>query len=102
MQPVVQLLPPCDELIISDTDRSAPISVELEQYMNQISDRGVFRPITVLNGQVNGLWNQTTVRDNLIIEIQIFSTDSSLPLDLIRKAANQYGRFRGKPITITM
>jgi hypothetical protein len=102
MQPVVQLLPTYDELIISYTDRSAPIPSGLEKHMKQISDRGVFRPIIVFNGQVIGIWKRTVVKENMMLEIQLFPTDNSLPLDLIRKAADQYGRFSGKQITLTM
>jgi hypothetical protein len=102
MQPVVQLLPPYDELIISYTDRSAPIPAALEKYMKQISDRGVFRPIVVFNGQVIGIWKRTTGKDHMMIEIRLFSTDSSLRVDLIQQAADRYGRFMGKQITITM
>jgi hypothetical protein len=101
-QPVVQLLPPFDELIISYTDRSAPIPAELEKHMKQISDRGVFRPIIVCNGQIIGIWKRTVVKENMMLEIQLFPTDNSLPLDLIQKAADQYGRFSGKQITISM
>jgi hypothetical protein len=102
MQPVVQLLPPFDELIISYTDRSAPIPAEFEMHMKQISDRGVFRPIIVFNGQIIGIWKRTVVKENLMLEIQLFPTDNSLPLDLIQKAADQYGRFSGKQSTLTV
>jgi hypothetical protein len=102
MQPVVQLLPPFDELIISYTDRSAPIPAELEKHMKQISVRGVFRPIIVCNGQIIGIWKRTVVKENMMLEIQLFPTDNSLPLDLIQKAADQYGRFSGKQSTLTV
>ncbi|HEX9091831.1 MAG TPA: winged helix DNA-binding domain-containing protein, partial [Anaerolineales bacterium] len=53
------LLPSFDEIIVSYNERSVVIPPELETHMKEISDRGVFRPVIVVNGQVAGIWKRT-------------------------------------------
>jgi hypothetical protein len=96
----VYLLPTYDEFIISYSDRSASIPAFLEQHMRQISDRGVFRPIIVVDGQVVGIWKRTLKDDALWIEIQPFTELNSSTKDRIVEAANRYGFFMGKEIEL--
>lgn len=96
----VYLLPTFDEFIISYTDRSFSIPAHLQQHMKKISDRGVFRPIIVIDGQVTGIWKRTIVKDTLLIEIQPFSPTGQPTMDLITHAANQYGHFSGKKMEL--
>jgi hypothetical protein len=58
-RPSALLLPTYDEYILSYANRSASISTELEQHMKEVSDRGIFWPILVLNSQVAGTWKRT-------------------------------------------
>ncbi len=101
-QPLAYLLPTYDELIISYTDRNASIPSDLEQHMKKISDRGVFRPIIVVNGQVVGIWKRTTQKDKMLMEIQPFTATDQPIMELIIQAANQYGRFSGKKIEVLL
>jgi hypothetical protein len=94
------LLPTYDEFIISYSDRSASIPAALEQHMKQISDRGVFRPIIVVNGQVVGIWKRTLQNDALRIEIQPFMNLDPDIKDWIVEATAQYGTFMGKEIEL--
>jgi hypothetical protein len=94
------LLPTYDEFIISYSDRSASISPQLEQHMKQISDRGVFRPIIVVDGQVVGIWKRTLQNDALRIEIQPFIDLDPSTKDKIAEAATRYGSFMGKEIEL--
>jgi len=92
------LLPTYDEFIISYSDRSASIPAELESHMKEISDRGVFRPIVVVNGQVAGIWKRTINKDTMIVEIQPFAQVDQSIKNLIYQAAKQYAYFLGKKL----
>jgi hypothetical protein len=94
------LLPTYDEFILSYTDRSASIPAELEGHMKAISDRGVFRPIIVVNGQVAGIWKRTIKKDIIFVELQSFTNFNQFTMDLIDQTAHQYGYFFGKKIEI--
>lgn len=98
--PSAYLLPTYDEFIISYTDRSASIPAKLEQHMKKISDRGVFRPIIVVNGQVAGIWKRTIQKTMMLLEIQPFSPTDPYSKDLINEAITQYGNFSGKKTAV--
>ncbi len=101
-QPLAYLLPTYDELIISYTDRSASIPSDLEQHLKKISDRGVFRPIIVVDGKVTGIWKREIQQDNMLIEIQLFTATDQLTKNLITQAAIRFGHFSGeKPVVVT-
>jgi len=94
------LLPTYDEFIISYADRRASITVDLVEYMKQISDRGVFRPIVVVAGQVVGIWKRTLRNNAIRIEIQPFMNLDPSSKDRIVEAATRYGTFMGKEIEL--
>jgi len=96
-----QLLPPFDEFIVGYNERSAAIPPEYEMHMKDISNRGVFRPIIVINGQVAGIWKRTIQKDSVIVELQPFEPLSSSIQKLMITAARQYGSFLGKSVEIT-
>jgi hypothetical protein len=96
----VYLLPTYDEFILSYSARSASIPAELEQHMRKISDRGVFRPIIVVNGQVAGIWKREIKTDTVIMDIQFFAPTDQSTMDLIIYAAIQYGQFSAKKIEL--
>ncbi len=88
------LLPAFDEFIICYKDRSA--SLPSENFKKAVSDNGVFRPIIVLNGQIIGLWKRTIKNDKVIVETDLFKTQSKSIKNLIEKTAIVYGNFLGK------
>jgi hypothetical protein len=90
------LLPTYDEFLLSYTDRNASIGSQLEQHMKQISDRGIFRPIVVVNGQVVGVWKRTIKKDVVCVEIHPFSPLGRDEENLINQAADQFAQFLGK------
>jgi hypothetical protein len=100
-RPSVYLLPTYDEFIISYNDRSAAIPIDLEQHMKKISDRGVFRPIIVVNGQAAGIWKRTIQMDTMFLDIQPFTPLDQPIMDLMIQSAKQYGHFSGKKINVT-
>ena len=94
------LLPPFDEFIVSYTGRSAAIPPELETHMKEISDRGVFRPIIVINGQVAGIWKRTIKKDRIIIELQPFKQLNRSTQKFLIAAAERYASFLDKSVEI--
>lgn len=98
----VFLLPTYDEFILSYANRGASIPSEQEQHMKEISDRGVFRPIIVVNGQVSGIWKRTIKKDTIIIEIQPFTLTDQSTQELIHHAASQYEHYIGKKLEINL
>ncbi len=94
------LLPTYDEYIISYSDRSASIPPQLEQYMKEISDRGVFRPIIVVEGEVVGIWKRSLHNESIRIEIQPFIDLNPATKEWITGAAARYGSFLGKAIDL--
>ncbi len=96
----VILLPTYDEFTLSYTDRSASISPELESHMTEISDRGVFRPIIVVNGQVVGIWKKTIKKEQILLNLKYFTNQDNRTLKMVEKASEQYKNFIGKKIMI--
>jgi hypothetical protein len=97
----VHLLPSYDEFIISYSNRSHAIPASLEQHMKQISDRGVFRPVIVINGRVAGVWKRTITKNIITIEIEPFSELSSVMIEQIEAAAFQFAVFCGKQLVFS-
>lgn len=85
------LLPAYDEFIISYRDRSASILPEYNK--KAISENGLFRPIVVVNGQVNGTWKRTSKKDKVLIEVDYFKIIEQLPENDIKNASERYGQF---------
>jgi hypothetical protein len=96
----IYLLPIYDEFIISYSNRSASIPPQLEQHMKEISDRGVFRPIIVVDGQVVGIWRRTLQNEALRVEIQPFINLDPATKKRIVEVATRYGSFFGKEIEL--
>jgi hypothetical protein len=96
----VFLLPSYDEFTLGYTDRSASIPAELEDYMRKISDRGVFRPIIVVQGQVVGIWKRTIKNDQLLMVLEYFTQPDMHTMHMVEEAATYYGNFVGKKTII--
>jgi hypothetical protein len=88
------LLPAFDEYIISYTDRSAV----LPHLHNRkaVSDNGVFRPVILVNGLVEGIWKRSVRGDKVIIETSLFRRQGMKVKKAIEKAATEYGYFTGR------
>ncbi len=95
----VHLLPAYDEFLISYKDRSATIT--LENHKKTVSNNGIFRPVLVVNGQVAGIWQRTSKKENVVLQITPFRPLSEGVKNNIEAAAGQYGRFLNKPIKIS-
>lgn len=87
------LLPTYDEYIISYSERSAAMERGLEQHLKEISDRGVFRPVILIEGRVQGTWKRTLQKDSVHVEVSPFSQLDDEKTDRLRAAAERYARF---------
>ena len=99
-RPTAILLPPYDEFILSYADRSASISHELESHLKEISDRGMFRPIIVIDGQVRGTWKRTIKKESVTIEVNPFDAYDLQSRKAILEATKQYAAFVNKEIQV--
>jgi hypothetical protein len=69
--------------------------------MRKISDRGVFRPIIVVNGQVVGIWKRTIKNDHLLMTLIYFIQPDKYTIERIEETAMDFGIFEGKMIKIS-
>jgi len=97
-QESVYLLPAFDEIIISYIDRRA--ALPLEDHNKAVSNNGIFRPVIVVNGQVNGIWRRTLKKDKVVIETEAFKPLDDTTKGLIEDAAIQFGHFLEKKAEI--
>ena len=99
LSPSVHLLPAYDEYLISYTDRSAALATVHNK--KTISNNGIFHPVIVVNGQVEGLWKRNTVRELVRIETSHFQLHDPEIRQGIENEAARYGLFLGKRVELS-
>jgi len=99
LSPVVHLLPAYDEYLISYTDRSAALANVHNK--KTISINGIFHPVIVVNGQVEGLWKRNTAKDLVRIETSHFQLHDPETRQGIENEAVRYGLFLGKRVELS-
>jgi len=90
----VRLLPAYDEFLISYSDRSSSLSSVNNK--KTVSNNGIFYPTIVINGQVEGLWKRTIIKDKVEIYPNFFRPVSDRFSKSIKKMADLYGKFLNK------
>jgi len=95
----VHLMPAYDEYLIGYTDRSAALAAVHTQ--KAISTNGIFQPIIVVNGQVEGVWRRTTVKYLVKIETSHFQLHDPEILQGIEEEATRFGIFLDKKVEIS-
>jgi hypothetical protein len=90
----VHLLPAYDEYTICYADRSAV--VPSGEKARLISENGIFRPILVVKGQVQGIWKRTIKKEQVLLEIDFFKAPDKKTIESIEKAVMEYGEFVDK------
>lgn len=98
--PTVHLLPAFDEFLISYKDRTA--SLLMENNKRTVSNNGIFYPIIVVNGQVNGLWKRTVKKDSVNIQIDSFQQNDETIKKLINEKVNRFSLFLGKEANLVL
>ena len=99
VNPSVHLLPAYDEYLISYANRSAALATVHNK--KTISNNGIFRPVIVVNGQVEGLWKRTTVKDLVKLETSHFQLHDPEVLQGIKEEATRFGIFLDKKIELS-
>ena len=94
----VHLLPAFDEFIISYTDRSS--SLRNMDHAKAIFNNGIFRPVVIVNGRVEGTWKRTLEKGRVVIRLEPFDRPSKQRLRMIQEASERYGTFLEKEIEL--
>lgn len=96
----VHVLPAYDEFIISYKDRSDVLtSAHLRK---TISDNGMFWPIIVIDGRVEGTWKRKVEKDRVRIEPMFFQSAPVKIKTLVEEAFQSYGKFLGLPADVRL
>lgn len=95
----VFLLPAFDEFIISYRDRSASLLPEYKQ--RAISRNGIFWPVIVIDGQVQGLWRRTVKNNTVVVETDLFGQLPTATKRTMEEKAITFGEFIGKKTEVS-
>jgi hypothetical protein len=94
----VELLPPFDEYLVAYRDRSAVLHPADARRVND--GGGMLNPCVVRDGQVIGTWSRTLTANAVAVDIRLFAP-SSHDAHAIRAAAERYGAFLGRPVSVS-
>lgn len=89
--PSIYLLPAFDEYLVGYKDRSAALDTKYTRDILTIN--GIFNPLVIINGKVEGTWKRTITKNEVLIQITSFKKFNQLQKAGIAKAAKEYGRF---------
>lgn len=93
------LLPPFDELLLGYRDRSAALDPQFTNLVNPGSN-GIFNPIVVIDGRVQGTWRRTFKRGAVAMAFSPFRSFSAAQHGALTTAAAGYGAFVGAPVQL--
>lgn len=97
--PIIHLLPNYDEYFIAYKDHSSLVDSSLEKALKRNTDT-LMAHIVVLNGKVVGGWRRAIKKDEVVIKTSLLKKLARPELDALAIAAEQYGRFIGKSVTL--
>jgi hypothetical protein len=87
------LLPAFDEYCVSYKDRNAVFAREWQG--QAITSNGIFKPIIVVNGKVEGIWKRTVQKNKVVVEPQFFNPKAEVDADKLGIMAAGFGDFLG-------
>jgi hypothetical protein len=87
----VYLMPAYDEFIISYKDRTSSLIVE--DHKKTVSTNGIFRPIIVIDGKVEGIWKRTIQKDKMVLETRFFRKPDKKIKSCVDEAILSYSKF---------
>lgn len=94
----VHLLPGYDEYFIGYADRSAAVDpIHLQQL---ILSNGIFKPMMVVNGRVEGTWTRTVTKGAVVMTPMPFTPLMKTDSRAFAEAARRYGAFLNLPVTV--
>lgn len=91
VQDSVFLLPAFDEYCVSYKDRSVVFDKHLQG--QAITSNGIFKPIIVINGKVEGVWKRTIQKNKVLIETSFFDSSKKINIEKLQSAAKAFGDF---------
>lgn len=92
-QNTIYLLPAFDEFMVSYKDRTASLSSDYQK--ETITGNGIFKPIVVVNGKVEGTWKRSIKKETVTVETAFFEPNS-FDSTLLKAAIDNYSHFLGK------
>ena len=95
---LVHLLPAFDEFLISYKDRTA--SIALEHQPLAFTKNGIFNPVIVINGKVEGTWKRSIKKETVKIELNPINFFDKKTTEWIINKTKMYGDFLGLKIEI--
>jgi hypothetical protein len=97
----VHVLPGFDENLLGYTDRSAVIAAAHSQLIVP-GNNGMFKATLVIGGRVLGTWTRTEKPTGIQVKAEPFETLSSSQEAGLAGAVARYGRFKQKPVELTI
>jgi hypothetical protein len=88
----VLLLPPYDEYAVAYKERGEILSADFSIH----SGNGIFSPIVLINGKIQGTWKRIVGKNDLAIETTPFISFSSTEKAAIQKNIKRYMKFVGR------
>ncbi len=95
----IHFLPAFDEFLISYKDRTASITGTHQPLA--FTKNGIFKPVIILNGKVEGIWKRTFKADAVHIEAEFFKPLKKAEKKAFLKEVELYGHYVGKKIVYT-
>ena len=93
------LLPFLDEYTVAYKDRSAFADPELMEQIDAASPVGILGPVIVMDGRIVGIWKRTMKKNKMEIETSLFTPNAQ---KAVIAAAERYGTFVGRPVTLAV
>ena len=97
----VHALPGFDENLLGYTDRSAALAAAHSQLIVP-GNNGMFKATVVAGGRVIGTWARTEKSSSILVTGHPFSELGSGKRSALARALQRYGRFKGKPVELTV
>jgi hypothetical protein len=95
------LLPPFDEYLVAYRDRGASLDAQYQALVVP-GGNGIFNPIVVIDGRVEGTWKRVFKKDTVVMTFSPFGSWSEAQACAIAAAAEHYGRFVGKTAFVAL
>ena len=94
---MIYLLPAFDSYLIAYRDRS--IFINDLNFSRVVSTNGIFRPIIVKDGKIEGIWKRSFKKDKLIVEANFFKAPKESVREEVFKWANQFTKYLNKDLS---
>lgn len=99
--PSVHLLPSFDEYLMGYKDRTAMLD-PLHAGKVVGTGNGLYSPVIVVNGVVEGTWRRTIKKNEVVVEIFTFGRMRTSQNKMLHEAIDRYGKFMQLPVKLVM